>query len=156
MCAASPDGPGGGDRGQVGCGHEAVRRWAVQAQIDAGARTGTTSKESAESTRLKKRTRSFVRVQRDSAGEREPDDQRFSDGVHAGDLSNRQFSAVEPSMGYRFELLPQSWTEKFSSDFEGGSSCMLARSSLTEGQRSTAVALSKTVDLGTIPLKTAL
>ncbi|MDV8079821.1 IS3 family transposase [Rhodococcus sp. IEGM 1370] len=38
---------------QVGVGHETVRRWAVQAQVDAGARTGTTSKESAEIKKLK-------------------------------------------------------------------------------------------------------
>ncbi len=33
---------------QVGVGQETVRRWAVQAQVDAGAHSGTTSKESAE------------------------------------------------------------------------------------------------------------
>ena len=38
---------------QVGVGHETVRRWALQAQVDAGARTGTTSKESAEIKKLK-------------------------------------------------------------------------------------------------------
>ncbi|KAF0966843.1 IS3 family transposase ISPfr13 [Gordonia sp. YY1] len=38
---------------QVGVGGETVRRWAVQAQIDAGARSGTTTKESAEIKRLK-------------------------------------------------------------------------------------------------------
>ncbi len=38
---------------QVGVGKETVRRWAVQAQVDAGARTGTTSKESQEIKKLK-------------------------------------------------------------------------------------------------------
>jgi transposase len=38
---------------QVGVGQETVRRWAVQAQIDAGDRTGTTSAEVAEIKRLK-------------------------------------------------------------------------------------------------------
>ncbi|UPG69434.1 MULTISPECIES: IS3 family transposase [Gordonia] len=38
---------------QVGVGGETVRRWAVQAQVDAGARSGTTSKESAEIKHLK-------------------------------------------------------------------------------------------------------
>ncbi|NIL75039.1 IS3 family transposase ISPfr13 [Rhodococcus sp. B10] len=38
---------------QVGVGQETVRRWAVQAQIDAGDRTGTTSAEAAEIKRLK-------------------------------------------------------------------------------------------------------
>ncbi len=38
---------------QVGVGQETVRRWAVQAQVDTGARAGTTSTESAEIKNLK-------------------------------------------------------------------------------------------------------
>lgn len=38
---------------QVGVGHETVRRWAVQAQVDGGTRTGTTTEESAEIKKLK-------------------------------------------------------------------------------------------------------
>lgn len=42
---------------QLGVGQETVRRWAVQAHVDAGTRTGTTSKESAEIKRLKAENR---------------------------------------------------------------------------------------------------
>ena len=42
---------------QVGVGRETVRRWAVQAQIDGGARPGVTSKESAEIKKLKAENR---------------------------------------------------------------------------------------------------
>ena len=38
---------------RVGVGAETVRRWAVQAEVDAGARPGTTSEESAEIRKLK-------------------------------------------------------------------------------------------------------
>jgi len=38
---------------QVGVGSETVRRWAVQAEVDAGARPGTTSEELAEIKKLK-------------------------------------------------------------------------------------------------------
>ena len=38
---------------QLGLGKETVRRWAVQAEIDAGARQGVTSEEHAEIKRLK-------------------------------------------------------------------------------------------------------
>lgn len=42
---------------QVGVGSETVRRWAVQAQIDAGERVGTTTEESAEIKKLKAENR---------------------------------------------------------------------------------------------------
>lgn len=42
---------------QVGVGKETVRRWAVQAQIDGGARPGVTSEESAEIKKLKAENR---------------------------------------------------------------------------------------------------
>jgi transposase-like protein len=42
---------------QLGVGKETVRRWAVQAQIDGGARPGVTSEESAEIKRLKAENR---------------------------------------------------------------------------------------------------
>ncbi|MBY6365184.1 IS3 family transposase [Rhodococcoides corynebacterioides] len=42
---------------QVGVGVETVRRWAVQAEVDAGARPGTTSEESAEIRKLKAENR---------------------------------------------------------------------------------------------------
>jgi len=42
---------------QVGVGSETVRRWAVQAEVDAGARPGTTSEESAEIRKLKAENR---------------------------------------------------------------------------------------------------
>lgn len=42
---------------QLGLGKETVRRWAVQADIDAGARPGVTSEESAEVKRLKAEVR---------------------------------------------------------------------------------------------------
>jgi transposase len=42
---------------QVGVGKETVRRWAVQAQIDGGARPGDTSEESAELKKLKAENR---------------------------------------------------------------------------------------------------
>lgn len=38
---------------QLGLGKETVRRWAVQAEIDAGTRAGMTSQEHAEIKRLK-------------------------------------------------------------------------------------------------------
>ncbi len=42
---------------QVGVGKESVRRWVAQAEIDTGARPGTTTKESAEVKRLKAENR---------------------------------------------------------------------------------------------------
>lgn len=42
---------------QVGVGHETVRRWALQAQVDAGTRAGTTSEESVEIKKLKAENR---------------------------------------------------------------------------------------------------
>ena len=42
---------------QLGVGKETVRRWAVQAQIDGGARPGVTSVESAEIKKLKAENR---------------------------------------------------------------------------------------------------
>lgn len=42
---------------QLGLGKETVRRWVVQAEIDAGARPGTSSEESAEIKRLKAENR---------------------------------------------------------------------------------------------------
>ncbi len=42
---------------QVGVGQETVRRWAVQAEIDAGGRPGVTSEESAEIKRLRAENR---------------------------------------------------------------------------------------------------
>jgi transposase len=42
---------------QLGVGKETVRRWVVQAQIDGGARSGITSKESAEVKKLKAENR---------------------------------------------------------------------------------------------------
>lgn len=42
---------------QVGVGTETVRRWAVQAQIDGGTRSGVTSEESAEIEKLKAENR---------------------------------------------------------------------------------------------------
>ena len=38
---------------QVGVGHESVRRWVLQADVDDGARDGVTSVELAENTRLR-------------------------------------------------------------------------------------------------------
>lgn len=42
---------------QVGVGHESVRRWVRQAEVDAGARPGVVTKESAEIKRLKAENR---------------------------------------------------------------------------------------------------
>src|SRR3954447_2874026 len=42
---------------QLGLGRETVRRWVVQAEVDAGDRPGTTSTESAEVKRLKAENR---------------------------------------------------------------------------------------------------
>jgi transposase len=42
---------------QLGLGKETVRRWVVQADIDAGNRPGTTSEKSGESRRLKAENR---------------------------------------------------------------------------------------------------
>lgn len=42
---------------KVGVSTESVRRWSVQADIDAGARPGTTSEESSEIKRLKAENR---------------------------------------------------------------------------------------------------
>ena len=42
---------------QLGLGRETVRRWVVQADVDAGDRPGTTSAESAEIKRLKAENR---------------------------------------------------------------------------------------------------
>ena len=42
---------------QVGVGKESVRRWVIQAEIDAGTRDGVTSEESEEIRRLKAENR---------------------------------------------------------------------------------------------------
>lgn len=42
---------------QVGVGKESVRRWVIQADVDAGRREGTTSEESAEIKRLRAENR---------------------------------------------------------------------------------------------------
>lgn len=42
---------------QLGVGKETVRRWVIQAQVDAGQRDGVTSQESAEIKRLKAENR---------------------------------------------------------------------------------------------------
>jgi transposase len=42
---------------QLGVGRETVRRWAVQAEVDRGTRSGVTSAESAEIARLKAENR---------------------------------------------------------------------------------------------------
>jgi transposase-like protein len=50
---------------QVGVGHESVRRWVVQAEIDAGGRAGVSSEENAEIKRLRaenKRLREDVAI----------------------------------------------------------------------------------------------
>lgn len=49
---------------QLGLGRETVRRWVVDAEIDAGARPGTTSAEHAEIKALKARVR---RLEEDNA-----------------------------------------------------------------------------------------
>ena len=41
----------------MGVGKESVRRWVIQADVDAGRREGTTSEESAEIKRLKAENR---------------------------------------------------------------------------------------------------
>lgn len=64
---------------QVGVGHESVRRWVLQADIDDGTRVGVTSDEHAEVKRLKaenKRLREDVAILRAAtsffAGELDP------------------------------------------------------------------------------------
>ncbi|MPV38354.1 hypothetical protein GB881_15125 [Georgenia subflava] len=52
---------------RLGLGRETVRRWAVQADVDAGTRPGVTSEENAEMKRLKaenKRLREDVEILR--------------------------------------------------------------------------------------------
>lgn len=49
---------------QLGLGHETVRRWVVQAQVDGGQRQGSTSEELAEIKALKARVR---RLEEDNA-----------------------------------------------------------------------------------------
>ncbi len=49
---------------QLGLGRESVRRWVVQAEVDAGGRTGVTSEESAEIRALKAKVR---RLEEDNA-----------------------------------------------------------------------------------------
>lgn len=49
---------------QLGLGRETVRRWVVDAQVDAGARPGTTSAEHAEIKALKAKVR---RLEEDNA-----------------------------------------------------------------------------------------
>lgn len=65
--------------GQVGCGHESLRRWVARAEVDTGDRDGMTSEERAEIKRLKtenKRLRDDVAVLRAAttfiAGELDP------------------------------------------------------------------------------------
>jgi transposase-like protein len=55
---------------QLGVARESVRRWVAQAEIDDGARPGTTSEESAEIKRLKaenRRLREDVEILRGSS-----------------------------------------------------------------------------------------
>ena len=47
---------------QLGVGKESVRRWVVQADVDAGTRPGITSEEHAEIKRLKAENRDCVRM----------------------------------------------------------------------------------------------
>jgi transposase len=49
---------------QLGVGRETVRRWVVQAEVDAGGRTGVTSEEHAEIKALKAKVR---RLEEDNA-----------------------------------------------------------------------------------------
>jgi transposase len=49
---------------QLGLGRETVRRWVVQAEVDAGGRTGVTSEEHAEIKALKAKVR---RLEEDNA-----------------------------------------------------------------------------------------
>ena len=49
---------------QLGLGRETVRRWVVQAEVDAGARTGVSSEELAEIKALKAKVR---RLEEDNA-----------------------------------------------------------------------------------------
>ena len=49
---------------QLGVGKESVRRWVIQADVDAGQRPGVTSEESEEIKRLKAETVGYVRTWR--------------------------------------------------------------------------------------------
>jgi len=57
---------------QLGIGKETVRRWVVQADIDAGDRPGTTSEESAEIRRLKAENRRLREDMRSQGNAVEP------------------------------------------------------------------------------------
>lgn len=60
---------------QVRVGHESVRRWVLQADIDDGTRDGVTSVQQAEITRLKSedaRLRESVAILRAAVGELDP------------------------------------------------------------------------------------
>lgn len=71
---------------QVGVGKETVRRWAIQAQIDGGARPGMTSEESDQIKKLKadnKQLREYVAILKAATtfvvGELDPRGRRSSD-----------------------------------------------------------------------------
>jgi len=87
---------------QIGVGHESVRRWVLQADIDEGTRDGVTSVDHAEIKRLKSENkacvrmlRSFARQQVSSWGNSTPatDD----DGFHRHDEIRRARGRVDLS-----------------------------------------------------------